>query len=373
MEKHHQFIQSKLDQAASSNRLRSLKNPASDKVDFFSNDYLGYSTKGLLHQVLETSSSSQWVGATGSRLISGNHPEIVKLERDFAEFMSSPSALLYNSGYMANVGLLSALGDKGSSFVFDEHVHASIKEGMRLGFGQKTSFKHNDLGDLEKKLIQQSVKGQRIFVITEGLFSMHGDIPQIERMLGICRQHQAALIIDEAHTLGTLGPENKGITYSFADHPNLFARVITFGKAAGCHGAMVLGSESLRNFLINFSRAFIYTTAPSIDQVKCINAALTLFKEHSNFEALDQTINTYLKLVNDNPGSFSQNPSPIQYWQCADISKLQAKVKLLQDAGFNCYAILPPTVKPGEERIRIVLHAFNTLKELNQMINLLNA
>ncbi|GAB3646831.1 pyridoxal phosphate-dependent aminotransferase family protein [Echinicola sediminis] len=373
MEKHHQFIQSKLEQAASSNRLRTLKTPSPDKVDFFSNDYLGYSTKGLLRKVLNQSSTSAWMGATGSRLISGNHPEIEKLEQDFAGFMLSPAALLYNSGYMANVGLLSALGDKDSCFVFDEHVHASIKEGMRLGFAQKTPFKHNDLDDLEKKLELQSGKEKRIFVLTEGLFSMHGDIPDIKKMLDLCQQHQAALIIDEAHSLGTLGPENKGIAQAYSSHPNLFARVITFGKAAGCHGAMVLGSAMLRSFLINFSRAFIYTTAPSSDQVESIQAALTLFQQQHNFDDLEKSIASYLRLAKNASTSFSQNNSPIQYWQCADITRLKAKVKLLQDAGFNCYAILSPTVKPGEERIRMVLHAFNTERELIQLINLLNS
>ncbi|WP_186754820.1 aminotransferase class I/II-fold pyridoxal phosphate-dependent enzyme [Echinicola salinicaeni] len=371
MEKHHQFIQSKLEQAASSNKLRTLKKTSPDKVDFFSNDYLGYSTKGLLSQSISNNSSPQWVGATGSRLISGNHPEIELLEQDFADFMDSPSALLYNSGYMANVGLLSALGDKESCFVFDEHVHASIKEGMRLGFGQKIAFKHNDLPDLERKLKSQAEKGKRIFVLTEGLFSMHGDTPDIQGMLNLCQKHQAALIIDEAHSLGTLGLDNKGISTEFHDHPNLFARVITFGKAAGGHGAMVLGSGMLRDFLVNFSRAFIYTTAPSIDQVNSIRSTLDLFKKKSNFEELDKAIQSYLNFVKDLPNNFSQNPSPIQYWQCADIPRLKDKVELLQGSGFNCYAILSPTVKPGEERIRIVLHAFNTKKEIQELINLL--
>ncbi|UCS93545.1 pyridoxal phosphate-dependent aminotransferase family protein [Echinicola marina] len=372
MEKHYQFIQSKLDQAASSNKLRTLKTTSPEKVDFFSNDYLGYSTKGLLNHAIPQTSIPQWTGATGSRLISGNHPEIELLEQDFADFMGSPAALLYNSGYMANVGLLSALGDKESCFVFDEHVHASIKEGMRLGFGQKTSFKHNDLDDLEKKLKQQSDNNKRLLVLSEGLFSMHGDIPDVEEMLILCQKYQAALIIDEAHSLGTLGQDKKGISASFHNHPNLFARVITFGKAAGGHGAMVLGSNKLRDFLINFSRAFIYTTAPSIDQVNSIKAALALFKKKSNFDQLDQAIETYLDMVKELPDNFSRNPSPIQYWQCADIPRLKGKVKLLEQSGVNCYAILSPTVKAGEERIRLVLHAFNTKKEIQELISLLN-
>ncbi|WP_018473729.1 aminotransferase class I/II-fold pyridoxal phosphate-dependent enzyme [Echinicola pacifica] len=372
MEKHLQFIQTKLDQMASQNRLRSLQFLSSDYIDFFSNDYLGFSTKGLLH-VPSQEISNQWIGATGSRLISGNHPEMIQVEEQFARYLRAPSALLYNSGYMANTGLLSALGDKNSCFVYDEHVHASIKEGMRLGFGSKIAFRHNDIEDLQKKLIAQSKKDLKVYVLTEGLFSMHGDVPPIREILEICARHEAALIVDEAHALGTLGEDNKGLSYSYADHPNLFARIITFGKAAGCHGAMVLGSCLLREFLINFSRAFIYTTAPSSDQVATISASLKLFAARTNSEKLSSIIHYYTALVKEKSTAFSQNPGPIQYWQCADIGLLKQKVEKLKQAGINCYPILSPTVKPGEERIRIILHAFNTKEELSLLIQLLES
>ncbi|GGF19601.1 aminotransferase class I/II-fold pyridoxal phosphate-dependent enzyme [Echinicola rosea] len=373
MEKHHQFIRAKLDQAAAQNRLRTLKTVPRENTDFFSNDYLGYATKGFLAQ-LTSQLASHWTGATGSRLISGNHPEMEKLERDFASFMDSPAALLYNSGYMANTGLLSSLGEKDSLFIFDEHVHASIKEGMRLGFGQKTAFKHNDLKDLEKKLtFLAQKKDKRLMVLTEGLFSMHGDIPDIGQMLGICQKYGAALIIDEAHSLGTVGKENKGTSHRFAHHPNLLARVITFGKAAGGHGAMVLGSDHLRSYLVNYSRSFIYTTAPSLGQLHSIGAALELFASKINFDALEKAIDRYLDIAPVSSPSFSNNQSPIQYWQCDNIPLLKAKVNLLQKSGINCYPILSPTVKTGEERIRIVLHAFNTKEEISNLINILNA
>lgn len=373
MEKYHRFIQHKLDQAADSNHLRKLKNPDWEKVDFFSNDYLGFSTRGLLQKVLAElkPSSPHWAGATGSRLISGNHPEITQLEADFAQFLSSPNALLFNTGYLANVGLLSALGDKDSAFVYDEHVHASIKEGMRLGFGAKVSFKHNSLADLEKKLQLMSPKAQRVYVITEGLFSMHGDTPPIDGILTLCEKHQAALIIDEAHTLGTLGEDKKGLSFAYKNHPHLLARIITFGKSAGCHGGMVLGQEQLIQFLINYSRAFIYTTAPSYDQVRSLQAALRLFQNQTNYSALDQTIRTYEKLIADKGSHFSRNPGPIQAWSCPDIPKLKAKAQKAQDCGFNVYPILSPTVKQGEERVRIILHAFNTKEEIIQLIQLL--
>ncbi|AWW29890.1 7-keto-8-aminopelargonate synthetase [Echinicola strongylocentroti] len=373
MEKHHLFIQAKLDQASAYNRLRTLKTAPRENTDFFSNDYLGYATKGLLEQQTSPLAPSHWSGSTGSRLISGNHPEMEQLERDFASFMDSPAALLYNSGYMANTGLLSSLGEKDSLFIFDEHVHASIKEGMRLGFGQKTAFKHNDLRDLEKKLAFHAQKDKRLMVLTEGLFSMHGDSPDIGQILGICQQHGAALIIDEAHSLGTIGEENKGASFGFAQHPNLLARVITFGKAAGGHGAMVLGNNDLRSFLINYSRAFIYTTAPSWDQLCSIGAALKLLASKSNFDALAKAVEIYLEVAPASSPSFSNNQSPIQYWRCDDVPLLKEKVGQLQKSGINCYPILSPTVKTGEERIRIVLHAFNTKEEITQLINLLNA
>lgn len=244
---------------------------------------------------------------------------------------------------------------------------------MRLGFGQKAAFKHHDLEDLERKLTHHDQKGKRLFVLTEGLFSMHGDIPDVGKLLGICEKHGAALIIDEAHALGTLGKEKKGVSHEFSRHPNLLARIITFGKAAGGHGAMVLGNEDLRSFLVNFSRAFIYTTAPSRDQVRSIDAAMKLMAAKVNFEAMDRAVATFLETVPSSSTGFSKNISPIQYWRCADVPLLKEKVNQLQQSGINCYPILSPTVKKGEERIRIVLHAFNTPEEIKKLINILHA
>ncbi|MDN3671238.1 aminotransferase class I/II-fold pyridoxal phosphate-dependent enzyme [Echinicola jeungdonensis] len=175
MENIHQFIQQKLTQAEAANQLRSLKPNDKHKVDFFSNDYLGFSQKGLLQkQITSTKVSSDWMGATGSRLISGNHLEIIQLEKLVAQSMESPAALLYNTGYLGNLGLLSAIGDKDSLFIYDAQVHASIKEGMRLSFGQKVSFKHNDTEDLKKKLQLHSNNPKKIYVLTEGLFPWMG-------------------------------------------------------------------------------------------------------------------------------------------------------------------------------------------------------
>ncbi len=374
MERIHQFIQQKLSQAKAVNQLRRLQPLDGNKVDFFSNDYLGFSKKGLLQSLIPSAKPhSEWMGATGSRLISGNHPEITRLEKQVAQSMGSPAALLYNSGYLANVGLLSALGDKDSLFIYDDQVHASIKEGMRLGFGQKTTFKHNDSQDLEKKLRHHSDSSKRIYILTEGLFSMDGDYPDLNIILQLCEQFQAALIIDEAHALGTLGHKNKGLAHQFRNHPNLLARVLTFGKAAGCHGAMVLGNENLIHFLVNFSRAFIYTTAPSFDQVRTIHASWQLLEQKTNFQNLDEVIQKYLELVPLESNTFSKNKSPIQAWFCSDISRLKQKAALAHEAGFNIYPILSPTVKKGTERIRIVLHAFNSPEELSKLIDILNS
>ncbi|MDN3671237.1 aminotransferase class I/II-fold pyridoxal phosphate-dependent enzyme [Echinicola jeungdonensis] len=201
---------------------------------------------------------------------------------------------------------------------------------------------------------------------------MDGDFPDLAKTLSLCEQYNAGLIIDEAHSLGTLGEDQKGLAHQFRNHPHLLARVITFGKAAGSHGAMVLGSEELIQFLVNFSRAFIYTTAPSFEQVMTLNASWKLLEQKTNFQNLEKIIQKYLELVPSKANSFSKNKSPIQAWFCSDIGLLKQKAARLNEAGFNVYPILSPTVKKGTERIRIVLHAFNTPEEISQLIEILN-
>lgn len=360
----------------SNGTLRQMKIVDSGSIDFASNDFLGYAVSGILRarmEELKTDKDFSHVGATGSRLITGNSKFLQDTEKEFASLLGSETALFFNSGYLANLGILSALGDRGSLFLYDENIHASIKEGIRAGFSSKYSFKHNDSNDLEKLLASNYDRFSRIYVVTEGVFSMDGDVPDLEIILSLCRHYDAALILDEAHALGTYGKASLGAGYDFRTHPNLFVRIYPLGKAAGTHGAFFCGSEDLADFFTNFSRSFIYTTAPAFDQILSVSAAVSLLRSGTNFKSLQNRITDYLDRCNGNMLShFSKNKTAIQFYRNSDYSLLTHLVKQLRGQGISVFPIWMPTVRKGEERLRIILHSFNTKEEINLLIQTLS-
>lgn len=374
MEHINHFLFSKIRDREISGTLRQLPNLAYGEVDLFSNDYLGYSTLGLVRQVMneDVNLKSQLSGSTGSRLLSGNNLEITQLEADFSAFIASEDSLFMPSGFQCNLALFSALGDKDSLFVCDQHVHASIKEGIRSGLGSKVYFQHNDLAHLEARLLSNVDKFKRVYVVTESVFSMDGDKPDLEGMLSVCSRYGVGLIVDEAHGLGTTGKDKKGGAYVFADHPNLFARIFPMGKSAGIMGAFCSGSKLLKDFLINFSRPFIYTTAPSYDLVFAAKAVLVLMKKKVNFAALDEITAHYIMRVENNKiEGLSANEGPIQYYKNGNIHKLNSICKAFNKKNYAILPILSPTVEKGQERIRIILHSFNKTSEIDELIETL--
>ncbi|NDF60202.1 MAG: pyridoxal phosphate-dependent aminotransferase family protein, partial [Crocinitomicaceae bacterium] len=223
----------------------------SDHIDFYSNDYLGLSKLSLN----ELPSS---YGSTGSRLLSGNSIEAIETETYISDFFGSEKALIFNSGYDANVGFFSSVPQKGEYILYDEYIHASIRDGIRLSNATSFSFKHNQIDDLEKKI--KNLK-ETLFVVVESIYSMHGDFAPLEELFQLSEKYQIKIIIDEAHSVGICGINGKGLSFKHRTNPALFARIITFSKAYGAVGGAVLGKNKLIEFLINFSRSFIYTTA----------------------------------------------------------------------------------------------------------------
>jgi 8-amino-7-oxononanoate synthase len=353
------FLDKKLQQRKEEDALRQLKTTA-ELVDFCSNDYLGLAQQlqaqpGLAH------------GATGSRLLAGNYSLIETTEAALARFHQSATALIFNSGYDANVGLLSCVAQRGDTILYDYLSHASIRDGIRLSFAQSHSFLHNNLTDLEKKLQQAT---GTVFVVTESVFSMDGDLAPLADISRLCQHYHAHLIVDEAHATGVMGPNGAGLVQQLQLHDACFARVHTFGKAVGCHGAAVLGSAALRNYLINFSRAFIYTTALPPASIAVVQQAYQLFplmnEERTHLQRLiqlfQQTSIRYQKLI---------SPSPIQAVVVPGNAAVKQVAQQLQQNGFDVRPILYPTVPKGAERLRIVLHAFNTTAQLQQLLALL--
>lgn len=354
------FLREELESRFENGNLRTLTGPLSG-IDFCSNDYLGMAN----HAPIEFSTAvSGKFGSGSARLIAGNSREIVETEAYLAKVHQCEAALLFNSGYAANTGLLSAIGDKHTVFIYDEYCHASIIDGMRLSFAKRVKFKHNDLDSLRAALI--TCRAERRFIVVESIYSMDGDQVDVDGLLNMAREFDAELIVDEAHAIGVSGPDFMGLFHGHA----VFAKVMTYGKAMGLHGAAVLGSRTLIDFLINFSRPFIYTTAMSPDHAKKIMLSYEVIKSNERTESLILKINKYKQLVIDLGLNkcMSLNHGSIQVWMVRGNQAAKSMASALNKAGIDVKAILSPTVPEGKERIRISLHAFNTENEIEFLL-----
>lgn len=351
------FLTRKLQQRREADAFRQLRLTGSG-VDFCSNDYLGIAKSRLIHV------SDELHGSTGSRLISGYYPLMEEVELQLAAFHQAEAGLIFNSGYDANTGLLSSVPQRGDTVLYDQLSHASIRDGIRLSTAFSFSFQHNDMEDLERRL--QSAKGN-IFVVTESVFSMDGDMAPLKEMVALCTEYKANLIVDEAHATGIIGEKGEGLVQTLGLHGNCFARIHTFGKAVGCHGAVILGSPVLRDYLVNFSRPFIYTTALPAAAVKAIGVAYSLFPGmHSERTYLDQLIKTFREKATGL--HMCRSVTPIQGIIIPGNENVKRSAALLQESGFDVRPILYPTVPKNQERLRIVLHSFNTHAEIEQLI-----
>lgn len=247
-------------------------------VDFCSNDYLGFARSEVLRkkiQRMEAEYHDARIGSTGSRLISGNTRFCEELENRIAKFHHADAGLIFNSGYDANIGIFSSTPQRNDTIIYDQLVHASIRDGIRLSYARAFSFNHNDVEDLEKKL--KAATGN-IFVAVESIYSMDGDCAPLVEMSELCSRHGASLIVDEAHATGVFGKNGEGKVVELGIENKIFTRLHTFGKALGCHGAIVVGSETLRSYLINFARSFIYTTALPFHSLIAISCSYDLLE-----------------------------------------------------------------------------------------------
>lgn len=361
------FLHKKLKEREELQAFRQLK-LTQGMVDLCSNDYLGIVKNNLLENKIASFATNPKHGSTGSRLLSGNYALAEEAENLIAAFHQSEAALLFNSGYDANVGLLSCVPQKGDTILYDHLCHASIRDGIRLSFAQSFSFKHNDVEDLQKKI--QSATGE-IFVVTESVFSMDGDLAPLQTLIDLCEQHNCHLIIDEAHATGVIGEQGEGLAQHLQLHHRCFARVHTFGKALGCHGAVVLGSAALRHYLINFSRPFIYTTALPEVSVAAICASYNTFPGLAQErEHLQQLINTFQAATVNSQFTILQSNTPIQGIVIPGNEAVKQVAASLQKNGLDVRPILYPTVPKGSERLRIVLHSFNTKEDVEKVIEL---
>ncbi len=348
--------------------LRFLKERG-EGIDFYSNDYLGLSRNlGFREEMVKLARNNPeaLLGATGSRLISGTGKMVLEVEDFIADKHGMEGALLFPSGYMANVGLVSSLLGRDDVLICDEYIHRSVIDGWKMTNAKRLKFRHNDVGDLERVLGCLDclvVPPRKIFIAIESLYSMEGDFAPIKEIVELAEKYQAHVLLDEAHAFAVFG---WGLAHQLQIQNRILAITVTYGKAMGLHGGSILGSKNLISHLINFASPFIYSTAQPEFHALSIRTAYDFIE---NNPELPMRLFENIRLFQ----SLKTGPaSPIQSYfpsAAADLQQIQTK---LSENGILIYPIFPPTVPKGKERIRICLHADHQESEIRLMQQLLN-
>ncbi|CAN5857092.1 8-amino-7-oxononanoate synthase [soil metagenome] len=325
-----------------------------------SNDYLSLAGDPRLAAAAVASLDAEGTGAGASRLITGTQRSHVALEAQVADWMQVGGVRLFNSGYAANVGVLTTLAGAGDRVFSDELDHASIIDGCRLSRASIEVFPHRDLGALERGLA--SGGGRRRIVVTESLFSMDGDIADLVAIAALCKRYDAALIVDEAHAIGAHGPEGRGLCASVGVVPDVL--IGTFGKALGTFGAFAASSKAVSDLLWNRARSFVFSTAlpPSIPAAT--RAAIEIVRGTEGEErrrALARNARLIRELVPTTGGAADSAIAPILVGDDREVMRISAQ---LLAEGLLVQGIRPPTVPVGTARLRLSLAAGHTTQHL---------
>lgn len=361
------YLENKLLKRKQQGNLRTLPT-VRQRIDFSSNDYLGLARSSVLKEAWV----KEWealagplngLGATGSRQLTGNSSYAEQLEQQIAQFHGYEAGLFFNCGYMANVGLLSTLGSEKNLFLFDVKIHASMHEGIRLSRARALPFRHNDLEHLAYRLKNCSCQGE-CFICVESIYSTDGSQAPLKEICRLAKIYAAHVIVDEAHAVGVCGPGGRGCTAQHNLTEEVFAQVVTFGKALGTFGAIVLGKFALKEALINFAASYIYTTAPPFHMLAAIKCSYALFPQlEAERRQLSHLIALFRRLY------LTSSETAIQPIALPGaLAAKKAAQKLMQE-GFDVRALTSPTVRKGQEVLRICLHAFNHASELKQFNN----
>ncbi len=351
-------------------------------IDFSSNDYLGFAKNEVIYsntfqRILKQGDFQN--GASGSRLLSGNHPLYGDLETFLAQTHQTESALVFNSGYDANIGFFSSVPQRGDAVFYDEFIHVSIRDGVAMGHAKGYKFAHNNLGELQLLIqrVRANLQDGDIYVVTESVFSMDGDTPDLIALVDFCNKNRCHLIVDEAHAVGVFGPEGVGMVQELKLQHSVFARIVTFGKAMGCHGAAILGSNPLKRYLINFARSFIYTTGLTPHTIATILSAYEYVAQQGEKDQSQLKKNIVIfkeKMVGlQLQPHFIPSESAIQSCVVSGNIKVKTISKKLTEKGFDVRAILSPTVPEGQERLRFCIHSYNSKEEMELVLELLQS
>ena len=368
-------VKKSLEKRKSQGSLRALKS-SKGLIDFSSNDYLGFTQNSNISDRAEEllkKLSPLKNGSGGSRLLTGNHELYAPAEKIVAQFHKAEAALIFNSGYDANLGFFSSVPGKGDLIFYDELIHASIRDGIQLSAAKALKFRHNDLDDLKKKIsrLKNDIFGE-VYLVTESIFSMDGDSPNLLAFGSFAEENGYFLVVDEAHAIGVKGA---GIIAEAGVQDKVFARIITFGKALGTHGAAIIGPKELKDFLVNFARSFIYSTALPPHSLATVIAS---YKEleingKSEVEKLQKNISFFKTEVSKRGfhEHFLESESSVHCCILPGNEQVKKASEVLAENGFDVRPILSPTVPNGKERLRICLHSFNSKEEIMVLMEVL--
>jgi 8-amino-7-oxononanoate synthase len=338
-------------------------------LSFSSNNYLGLANHPGIIKEGQLALEKYGSGSGSSRLIAGSTPLHAALEQAIARFKKTEAALTFSSGYLANLALLTTLAKEGDLLLADRSNHASLMDGCRLSKADYKVFRHKDIDQLEK-LLSKKKSGQGAFIVTEGVFSMEGDIAPLPEMVTLAKQFQATLILDDAHGFGVMGSHGRGTAEHFSIESDMEVQMGTLGKAVGVHGAFVAGSRTLIEILINRAKPFIYTTAlPAAIPAMCIASLNILASTPALRTTLIKNQDYFCKGLIDSGFSIQNHHTPIIPILVGHAEKTVEFSRALFDAGIFIPAIRPPTVPRGTSRLRVSLSALHSQEHLDTCLN----
>lgn len=348
----HEAYHRQLNELRTEDRYRSLA--ARQGTDFCSNDYLGLAASPRIKAAIgDAIDRGVPVGSGGSRLLRGNHEEHDTLEQEAARFFGTESALYFSTGFAANAALFGTVPQSGDLVVYDALIHASVHEGLKLGRAASVAAAHNDVDAFDDSIRKWRSEGGtgRAWIAIESLYSMDGDIAPVDELAALARQHDAFLVIDEAHATGVFGPQGRGLCAHLSGQHNIIS-LHTCGKGMGCEGALLTGPSIICDFLINRGRGFIFSTAPSPLMASAVREALRILADEperrTQLSALIADARKRFEPLGASPGTSQIVPIIV-----GENARAMTVAKAVQSAGYDVRAIRPPTVPHGTARLRI--------------------
>ncbi len=338
---------------------------------FCSNNYLGLANHPTLKAAAIEAIETWGVGAGASRFISGNLRLYETLETALATFKSSEKGLVFNAGYATNIGVLNAIIQDGDLVLFDRLNHASLLDGVRLSKGKLRVYRHKDMEQLQS-LLAKRVANQKALIVTDGIFSMDGDIAPLPEIVALAEAYDALIYLDDAHATGVLGEHGAGTVSHFQLKTDRIIQMGTFSKALGGLGGFVVGSDRLIQYLINKARSLIYTTALPPSVLATAIAAIKLIQDAPDLRAaLWANTNRFRRGVLEQGFNLCNSETPIVPLLIGDAVETVAFSKRLFEAGIYVPAVRPPTVPKGQSRLRITLMATHTFAQIDQLLETL--